>query len=37
MQWDDVTHKILGGLLEGPGKLWGEVAPPGTPLAHPLH
>jgi len=35
MQWHDVTRKIWGS-LEGPGKILGGSAPPGTPLAPPL-
>ena len=36
MQWHDVTRKILGGPLGGPGKILGRQWPPWHPLAPPL-
>jgi len=36
LQCHDVTRKILGGLLGGPGKILGGSGPSGAPLAPPL-
>jgi len=36
MPWHDVTRKILGGTLGGPGKILGGQWPPWPPLAPPL-
>jgi len=36
MQWHDVTWKIWGEPLGGPGKILGGSVPPGNPLAPTL-